>query len=78
MASDVIWRELMLLRKDNPSRPLIVSMSDLAASGGYYIATPADEIVAQPATLTGSIGIFAGKFALGEGLEKLGVTDRRP
>jgi protease-4 len=74
VASDVIWRELTLLRKDKTSRPLIVSMSDLAASGGYYIATPADVIVAQPATLTGSIGIFAGKMALGEGLAKLGVS----
>ena len=67
VASDVIWRELTLLRRDNPSRPLIVSMGDLAASGGYYIATPADEIVAQPSTLTGSIGIYVGKFALGQG-----------
>jgi protease IV len=74
VASDVIWRELTLLRRDNPSRPLVVSMGDLAASGGYYIATPADEIVAQPSTLTGSIGIYVGKFALGEGLEKIGVT----
>jgi protease-4 len=74
VASDVIWRELMLLRQDDPERPLVVSMGDLAASGGYYIATPADEIVAQPSTLTGSIGIFAGKFALGEGLGSIGVT----
>ena len=74
VASDVIWRELTLLRQDDPERPLVVSMGDLAASGGYYIATPADEIVAQPSTLTGSIGIFVGKFALGQGLEKIGVT----
>jgi len=74
VASDVIWRELTLLRQDKTSRPLIVSMSDLAASGGYYIATPADAIVAQPATLTGSIGIFSGKMALSEGLAKLGVS----
>ena len=74
VASDVIWRELTLLRRANPSRPLVVSMGDLAASGGYYIATPADEIVAQPSTLTGSIGIYVGKFALGQGLEKVGVT----
>jgi protease-4 len=74
VASDVIWRELMLLRDAKPSRPLIVSMSDLAASGGYYIATPAEAIVAQPATLTGSIGIYAGKLALGEGLAKVGVS----
>jgi len=74
VASDVIWRELKLLKEDNPSRPLIVSMGDLAASGGYYIATPADEIVAQPSTLTGSIGIYVGKFALREGLQKVGVS----
>jgi len=74
VASDVIWRELQLLRKDKPARPLIVSMSDLAASGGYYIATPGDAIVAQPATLTGSIGIYSGKMALGEGLAKIGVS----
>jgi protease-4 len=74
VASDVIWRELTLLRQDDPKRPLVVSMGDLAASGGYYIATPADEIVAQPSTLTGSIGIFSGKLAMGEGLEKIGVT----
>jgi protease-4 len=74
VASDVIWRELTLLKDDDASRPLVVSMGDLAASGGYYIATPADEIVAQPSTLTGSIGIYVGKFALGKGLEKVGVT----
>ena len=74
VASDVIWRELTLLRQDDPKRPLVVSMGDLAASGGYYIATPADEIVAQPSTLTGSIGIFVGKLALGQGLEQIGVT----
>jgi protease-4 len=74
VASDVIWRELMVAREDNPSRPLIVSMSDLAASGGYYIAMPAHAIVAQPATLTGSIGIFAGKIVLGGTLDKIGAT----
>ena len=58
VASDVIWRELMITRDAKPSRPLIVSMSDLAASGGYYISMPAHAIVAQPGTLTGSIGIF--------------------
>jgi len=74
VASDVIWRELKLLKEHNPSRPLVVSMGDLAASGGYYIATPADEIVAQPSTLTGSIGIYVGKFALGQALAKVGVS----
>ncbi|MFM9945450.1 MAG: signal peptide peptidase SppA [Bacteroidia bacterium] len=54
-ASDIIWRELELLKA---KKPLIVSMAEVAASGGYYIATPADTIVAHPYTLTGSIGVF--------------------
>jgi len=74
VASDVIWRELMVTREADGSRPLVVSMSDLAASGGYYIALPAQAIVAQPATLTGSIGIYSGKFAIGGTLDKIGVT----
>ncbi|MBM3818181.1 MAG: signal peptide peptidase SppA [Acidimicrobiia bacterium] len=74
VASDVIWRELAITRDQNPSRPLVASMSDLAASGGYYIAMAAPTIVAQPATLTGSIGIFGGKIALGGTAGKLGVT----
>ncbi|SDP26702.1 protease-4 [Mucilaginibacter sp. OK268] len=56
LASDVIWREVMLTKK---VKPIIVSMGDLAASGGYYIACAADSIIAQPNTITGSIGIFA-------------------
>ncbi len=71
-ASDVIWRELSISR-DN-SRPLIVSMSDLAASGGYYIALAGDAIVAQPGTLTGSIGVYTGKFVTAGSLEKLGAN----
>ena len=74
IASDVIWRELMITRDERPSRPLITSMSDLAASGGYYIAMPGQVIVAQPGTLTGSIGIYTGKIAIGGTLEKVGVT----
>jgi protease-4 len=74
VASDVIWRELMITRDQQPSRPLIASMSDLAASGGYYVAMPAQVIVAQPATLTGSIGVFMGKVALGGTAAKAGVT----
>ncbi|MBI3049036.1 MAG: signal peptide peptidase SppA [Acidobacteria bacterium] len=73
-ASDVIWRELMITRDARPSRPLVVSMSDLAASGGYYIALPAHVIVAQPGTLTGSIGVFGGKIAVGAGLAKMGIA----
>jgi protease-4 len=74
IASDVIWRELMNTRSERPDRPLIVSMSDLAASGGYYIAMPGQVIVAQPSTLTGSIGIFGGKFVTGGVYEKLGAN----
>jgi len=70
-ASDAIWRELMLARE---AKPLIVSMSDLAASGGYYIAMTGHAIVAQPSTLTGSIGIFGGKFITGGVYEKLGAN----
>jgi protease-4 len=73
-ASDVIWRELMITRDANPRRPIVASMSDLAASGGYYIAMPAHVIVAEPGTLTGSIGIFGGKVAIGGTLEKLGIA----
>jgi protease-4 len=76
VASDVILRELQLTKDDDPSRPLVVSMSDLAASGGYYIALAGDEIVAQPGTLTGSIGIYSGKIAYGGTLEKVGVTNQ--
>ena len=74
VASDVIWRELMITRDENPSRPLITSMSDLAASGGYYISVPGQVIVAQPGTLTGSIGIFAGKIVIDGTLDKIGIS----
>jgi len=60
VASDAIWRETKLFREAN--RPLIVSMGDVAGSGGYYIAMAADAIVAEPATITGSIGVISGKF----------------
>jgi protease IV len=59
LASDLILREVERLRE---VKPVVVSMADSAASGGYYIAAKADKIVAEPATLTGSIGIFSGKF----------------
>jgi protease-4 len=70
IASEVIWRELQLTRD---VKPVIVSMGDVAASGGYYIAAPAHTIVAQPGTLTGSIGVVTGKFVLDGTMEKLGV-----
>jgi protease IV len=74
VASDVIWRELKITQEDDPNRPLVTSMSDLAASGGYYIAMPTDTIVAQPGTLTGSIGVFGGKIVIGGTLAKAGVA----
>jgi protease-4 len=55
MASDMIWREVVLLKE---VKPVIVSMSDVAASGGYYISAPATKIVASPTSITGSIGVF--------------------
>ncbi len=71
-ASDQIWRELMLTKEQ---KPIIASMGGAAASGGYYIAMPADRIVAQPNTITGSIGIFGMWFNFGEFLEnKIGIT----
>jgi protease-4 len=73
-ASDAIWRELMLAKKERANRPIVASMSDLGASGGYYIAAPAEAIVAEPSTLTGSIGIVGGKFVTGGIYEKLGAN----
>ena len=70
IASEVIWRELMLTRE---VKPLVISMGDVAASGGYYMAVPAHAIVAQPGTITGSIGVVTGKFVLKDALDKIGV-----
>jgi len=72
VASDVIWREVQLAREAD--KPLIVSMSNLAASGGYFVAAPAHKIVAQPGTLTGSIGVVAGKLVLTGLWDKLGIA----
>lgn len=72
LASDVIWREVILTKK---VKPVIVSMGDLAASGGYYIACAADSIIAEPNTITGSIGIFAILPDMQKLFnEKLGIT----
>ncbi|MBA3885014.1 MAG: S49 family peptidase, partial [Acidobacteria bacterium] len=71
IASDIIWREVTLTRD---VKPIIASMSDVAASGGYYIAMPAHAIVAEPATLTGSIGVVMMKFVIDGTLDKLGVN----
>lgn len=71
-ASDMIWREIQLAKRD---KPVIGSMSDYAASGGYYLSMGCDTIVAQPSTITGSIGIFGIMFDLSAFLgDKLGIT----
>lgn len=69
-AADIIWRALVQLTE---VKPLVVSMGDVAASGGYYIAAPADVIVAEPGTITGSIGVVSGKYSLKGLYEKLGI-----
>jgi protease-4 len=71
IASDIIWREVILTRN---VKPVIASMSDVAASGGYYISMPATAIVAEPATLTGSIGVVMLKFVIDGTLKKLGMN----
>ncbi len=71
-ASETIWRAVELAGK--AGKPVIVSMGDVAGSGGYYIAAPAAKIVAEPATLTGSIGVLAGKLVVSGLLKKIGVT----
>lgn len=72
LASDVIWREVVLLKE---SKPVVVSMGEYAASGGYYISAPADYIFSDRLTLTGSIGVFGTIFNISDFLSnKLGVT----
>jgi protease-4 len=70
-ASDLIWREVLRVRK---AKPVVVAMGDVAASGGYYIAAPASAIVAQPGTLTGSIGVISLRPIASELLERAGVN----
>lgn len=70
-ASDMINREIILARRQ---KPIVVSMSDVAGSGGYYISCSATKIVAQPTTLTGSIGVIFGKFNLKKLYEKIGIN----
>lgn len=71
VASDLVWHQLKAISE---KKPVVVSMSDVAASGGYLIALGARKIVAEPMTLTGSIGIISGKFNLKGFFTKLGVT----
>ncbi|HEV2132252.1 MAG TPA: signal peptide peptidase SppA [Longimicrobiaceae bacterium] len=72
VASDAIWREV--IRARNAGKPVIVSMGNVAASGGYFVAMAADRIVAQPSTLTGSIGVYSGKVLITEASNRLGIT----
>jgi protease IV len=71
VASDAVWREIGRARR---AKPVVVSMGDYAASGGYYISMNSDAIVAEPGTITGSIGVFSGKFNLGGLYEKVGLS----
>ena len=69
LASDLMWNELRGCKK-----PVVASMSDVAASGGYYISMAAKKIYAEPGTLTGSIGVVGGKIALAGLYDKVGIT----
>src|SRR4029079_15424861 len=69
LASDLIWRELELVQK-----PFVISMGDVAASVGYYIAMNADKIFAEPGTITGSIGVVGGKLATQGLFDKIGIN----
>ncbi len=70
VAADMVWGELVKAMED---KPVVVSMSDQAASGGYYIAMPSDAIIAEPSTLTGSIGVYIGKFNVSGLYSKIGL-----
>lgn len=70
MASDLLWRALAVAKR---GRPLVVSMGEVAASGGYFAAVAGDAILAEAPTLTGSIGVAGGKLVAGAALEKLGI-----
>jgi protease-4 len=70
--SDAIWREVVRLRE--AGKPVVASMGSVAASGGYFIAMAADRIVAERGTITGSIGIFAGKVVIDAATRRLGIT----
>jgi len=72
VASDTVWREVQRARE--VGKPLVVSMGNVAASGGYFVAAAAEAIVAQPGTLTGSIGVVSGKVSLREFWDSVGVN----
>ena len=70
-ASDTIWRAAERVRA---AKPLVASFGDVAASGGYWVSTATRHVVAEPLSITGSIGVYVGKFSIGELLEKIGVA----
>ncbi len=72
VASDAIWRETVLAGK--AGKPIVVSMGNVAGSGGYFVAMAADKIIAEPGTITGSIGVFGGKMLTRDFWKKLGIT----
>ncbi|MEM9573484.1 MAG: signal peptide peptidase SppA [Pseudomonadota bacterium] len=72
-ASDQIWHAIKRVQEEE-EKPVVVSMASVAASGGYYVSAGADWIVANRTTITGSIGIFGGKFAIEEGLARIGIN----
>lgn len=72
VASDAIWREV--IRAKEEGKPVVISMGNLAASGGYYVSAGATKIVAHPSTITGSIGVLAGKAYTRDAWNKVGVT----
>lgn len=71
VASDVVWREVKLTKG---VKPIVVSMSDVAASGGYFVSMAADRIVAEPGTITASIGVLSGKFVTKDAWDWVGIT----
>jgi protease-4 len=70
LASDLMWHALMKLRE---KKPIVVSVGDMAASGGFYLASTGNEIFAEPTSIVGSIGVVGGKIGLGDALERVGV-----
>jgi protease-4 len=72
VASDIVWREVR--RAKEAGKPVIVSMGDVAASGGYFVAMPADRVIAQPGSITGSIGVYGGKFVTEKLWARFGIS----
>ncbi|MEM9123902.1 MAG: S49 family peptidase, partial [Pseudomonadota bacterium] len=75
IASDQIWDAVNYAKE--AGKPVVISMGDVAASGGYYVSMSADKIIANPTTITGSIGVVSGKFVVSEALANLGITTDR-